>query len=70
MTSTGYTKYKTDKIKEKQQVGLNFRQNQRKQKQAGLKFLSFQQLPSSGAYFLQLNMGENTVHMILKIPGD
>ena len=70
MTSSGYTKYKTDKIKEKQQVGLNFRQNQRKKQQVGLKFLSFWQLPSSGAYFLQVNMGKNTVQMILKIPGD
>ena len=49
--------YKTDKIKEKQQVGIEFP--------------NFRRLPSSGVCFLQLNVGKNTVHTtILKIPGD
>ena len=48
---------KTDKIKEKQQ--------------AGSEFPNIWQLPSSGVYFLQLNMGKDTVcTTIIKISGD
>ena len=40
-------------------------------KKVGLKFTNFQSsLPSSGGYFLQLNVGKNSVQTILKIPGD
>ena len=47
----------TNKIKEKQQAGIEFQ--------------IFWLLPSSVGYILQLNVGKNTVHtMILKIPGD
>ena len=45
----------------------------KEKQQDGIKFPNFRRLPSScfWFFFLQLNMGKNTVHTtILKIPGD
>ena len=40
-----------------------------KEKQVGMEFPNFRRLPSSGVYFLQLNVGKNYT-TILKLPGD
>ena len=51
--------------------GRIYKTENQKQQQVGVKFSNFRQLPSSRFYFLQVNVGKNTVYTtILKIQGE